>query len=260
MPGADNILIYNNGQGRPDGDYSTINEIVPPLNRQKTYDFTIGTAYGPTESVWIYKAANPTDFYGMNISGTQRLANGNTLICEGPNGRFFEVTESKQIVWEYINPVAAGIILSQEDPIPSSPMGQKNQVFRCYRYAPDYPGLAGNNLTPGNPIEKDAYPITLKNPETNPSCFQVWSTAHKNEIFVSFSLDVTANVYLHFYDLSGKKLFTRYHQQLSSGIHQLNMNLATFTDRTSSMNILYAVLDISTANNIQQFKKQIIIP
>ena len=28
-----------------------------------------------------------------------------------------------------------------------------NQVYRAYRYAPDYPGLQGLDLTPGEPIE-----------------------------------------------------------------------------------------------------------
>ncbi len=38
------------------------------------------------------------------IPGAQRLKNGNTLICEGLWGRFFEVTRDKEIVWEYILP------------------------------------------------------------------------------------------------------------------------------------------------------------
>ena len=29
---------------------------------------------------------------------------GNTLICEGSNGRIFEVTPAGEIVWEYVNP------------------------------------------------------------------------------------------------------------------------------------------------------------
>ena len=34
----------------------------------------------------------------------QRLPNGNTLITEGAGGRIFEVTNDRQIVWEYMNP------------------------------------------------------------------------------------------------------------------------------------------------------------
>ncbi len=45
------------------------------------------------------------DFYSSFISGTQRLSNGNTLICSGANGTIFEVTPEKAIVWKYVNPV-----------------------------------------------------------------------------------------------------------------------------------------------------------
>ena len=49
------------------------------------------------------------DFYSFFISGAQRLANGNTLICSGANGTFFEVTPEKEIVWKYVNPVKGGL-------------------------------------------------------------------------------------------------------------------------------------------------------
>ena len=39
-----------------------------------------------------------------NISGSERLPNGNTLICSGASGRLFEVTTGGEVVWEYINP------------------------------------------------------------------------------------------------------------------------------------------------------------
>jgi hypothetical protein len=57
---------------------------------------------------WIY-AADKSDqpiwtFFSHYIGGAQRLANGDTLICEGANGRIFEVTANGEIVWEYVNP------------------------------------------------------------------------------------------------------------------------------------------------------------
>ena len=48
---------------------------------------------------WSYTA--PT-FFAQNISGTQRLPNGNTLVTEGPDGWLFEVTKDGMIVWEYV--------------------------------------------------------------------------------------------------------------------------------------------------------------
>jgi hypothetical protein len=115
-PGAGNILVFNNGTGRSDGNYSTIDEIVPPVDGDGNY-----SGYGPTAPEWTYTAVTPTDFYATNISGTQRLSNGNTLICDGPSGYFFEVTEAGEIVWEYDHGDTA--------------------VFRVIRYEADYAGL-----------------------------------------------------------------------------------------------------------------------
>lgn len=43
-------------------------------------------------------------FYSPYISSAQLLPNGNTLICEGNQGRIFEVTRDLETVWEYIVP------------------------------------------------------------------------------------------------------------------------------------------------------------
>ena len=95
----------------------------------------------------------PTDFYGMNISGVQRLSNGNTLVCNGPSGDFFEINANDEIVWEYISPVGmGGSIISQ-----GSTPGQ-NAVFRCTQYSPDYEGFDGTTLTSGAPIEINPLP------------------------------------------------------------------------------------------------------
>jgi hypothetical protein len=134
LPGEGNILIFNNGERRGRA-YSSVDEIVPPVDDAGHY-----TGYGPDAPVWSY--ADPEHFYGENISGVQRLPNGNTLICEGPSGRIFEVTSAGEIVWEYVNP-----IFSQ------SPQGPRNSVFRAERYAPDFAGFVDRDLAPGTPIE-----------------------------------------------------------------------------------------------------------
>ena len=57
---------------------------------------------------WEYNAEKSNrpiwSFFSHYISGAQRQPNGNTLICEGANGRIFEVTPNGEIVWEYVNP------------------------------------------------------------------------------------------------------------------------------------------------------------
>ncbi len=156
LPGEGNIIVFNNGDGRPQGNYSTVIEIVPPVDHDGNYQQPApGTAYAPAEPIWSYQADPPSGFYSGNISGAQRLGNGNTLICSGSKARFFEVTPTGDIVWVYFNPVSDIGILSQGDAIP--PEGAN--VFRCARYTSDYPGLLGHDLTPGGVIE--LYPISI---------------------------------------------------------------------------------------------------
>ncbi len=125
-PGEGHITIYNNGLGRPDGEYSSIEEIIPPVDNNGNYYLETGSAYGPENSFWSYTADNPTDFYSSKYSSAQRLPNGNTLICEGEKGFFFEVTSGKKIVWEYTN---------------NYPIWFLNDVFKTQRYPLDYPGI-----------------------------------------------------------------------------------------------------------------------
>lgn len=120
-PGYGNIIIFNNGGGRPQGDYSSVDEIVPPINVDGSYSLSQGSSYGPESAVWSYTAQNPTDFYAKNISGQKRLPNGNTLICDGPKAHFFEVNVLGEIVWEH---------------------NHFGDVFRVERYGTDYSGLA----------------------------------------------------------------------------------------------------------------------
>ena len=62
------------------------------------------------------------------MSGSQRLPNGNTMICNGRDGLFFEVTHEKEIVWKYFN----------WRPLPVLNL---NNVFKTQWYQSDYPGL-----------------------------------------------------------------------------------------------------------------------
>ena len=71
--------------------------------------------------VWSYTAPN---FFATNISGAQRLPNGNTLITEGPDGRIFEVTKDSAIVWEYVYPAFSGGARGGRP---------TNSVYRAYR-------------------------------------------------------------------------------------------------------------------------------
>jgi len=152
-PGAGNILIFNNGIGR---GYSTINQIVPPVDAAGNYTIATGTAFGPALPVWTYAGSPATDFYSAEISGCQRLPNGNTLICEGVKGNLFEVTSAGACVWQYLCPVTDSGPLTQGGTIAEDsvrPGQYMNAVFRVYRYGTGYAGLAGRDLTPQGTIE-----------------------------------------------------------------------------------------------------------
>jgi hypothetical protein len=108
LPGEGHMLVFNNGGRRPGGDYSSVDELVLPVDEQGLYVRKTGAAFGPEQAVWSYSAPKKSDFYAFFISGAHRLPNGNTMICSGPNGTLFEVTPGKEVVWKYVNPVKGG--------------------------------------------------------------------------------------------------------------------------------------------------------
>ncbi len=99
LRGAGNILVYNNGVGRPEGSFSSVDEIVTPIGPDGRYARDPGGTFGPDAAVWSCENAGGTSFYSPIISGAQRLPNGNTLICVGQPGIFYEVDESCNAQW-----------------------------------------------------------------------------------------------------------------------------------------------------------------
>ena len=125
-PGEGHITVFNNGFLRLDSLHSSVDEIIPPVDENGFYYLEPGHAYGPREPIWSYTAENPTDFYASIISGAQRLPNGNTLICDGISGEFFEVNMEKDIVWKYVN--------LYPEPV-------KTNVVKIHCYPLDYHGI-----------------------------------------------------------------------------------------------------------------------
>ncbi len=185
-PGAGNILVFNNGLNRlppgiasprdlppnpvgKDWGYSSVDEIVPPASKDGTYTLAPGAAYGPAALKWTYSAKNPADFFAEAISGAQRLPNGNTLVCDGTSGVFFEVTPDGQTVWKYVNPVVRTGPLAQGQAPGLDHRGHKwNAVFKVTRYAPDYAGLKGKDLTPKDVIPGSGPQMPERTPGAEP--------------------------------------------------------------------------------------------
>ena len=160
LPGAGNILVFNNGYELVENPplHSSIEEIAPPMNGY-AYRRAPGTAYPPAgEPAWSYAAQTPTDFYSRIMGSTQRLPNGNTLICDSTSGNLFQVTPDGKQVWKYLYPMDGGTPLKQgEEPSISQTLGQdyllNNNIYRAYWYAPGHPGLQKYDLTPRDTIE-----------------------------------------------------------------------------------------------------------
>jgi len=123
-PGEGHILVFNNGNNRPSGQYSSVDEFAPPVNSNGEYYLEPGSAYGPEDYTWSYTANPPTTFYSHVFGGAQRLKDGNTLICGGLSGKFFEVTPDKTTIWQWTNPY---------------PNPNQNDVFKIDYIPPEEP-------------------------------------------------------------------------------------------------------------------------
>jgi hypothetical protein len=128
-PGEGHILVFNNGNNRPSGQYSSVDEFAPPVDSYGEYYLEPGSAYGPEDYSWSYTANPPTSFFSTVFGGAQRLKDGNTLICGGVTGKFFEVTPDKTTVWQWINPY---------------PNQNQNDVFKIDYIAPEEPPKPNN--------------------------------------------------------------------------------------------------------------------
>ncbi|PCJ54838.1 MAG: arylsulfotransferase [Planctomycetota bacterium] len=103
-PGAGNMLVLNNGNDRPGGPFSTVDEFVTPVLLDGTYTLPVGGIYGPSAATWSWQDPVPANFFTGFIGGAERQPNGNTLIIEGGSGRIFEVDDTDAVVWTYLNP------------------------------------------------------------------------------------------------------------------------------------------------------------
>ncbi len=116
LPDGGNIMIFNNGDGRPGGNASSVDIVNPPVDSLGNYTYTAGSPFLPTNLFWTLACEN----YSNHLSGAQRFPNGNTMVIEGTSGHFYEVAPNGTKVWEYHT---------------------GGQCTRAYRYPPGYPGL-----------------------------------------------------------------------------------------------------------------------
>jgi len=152
LPDEGKIIVFNNGAGRPGGSRSSVDIVDPAIDTSGAYILEGEGPFGPDTLFWTYDGGDDNSFYAQRVSGAERMPNGNTLICVGIFGEFFEINEQEEIVWKYRSPI------SRNGPVSQGQVPTGRDVFRAYRYDSDYPGLAGRDLFPMGPLELDPLP------------------------------------------------------------------------------------------------------
>lgn len=150
-PGAGHITVFNS-QNIPS---TSVDEIIPPVDKNGFYYLEPGSTYGPEEPIWSISSEDPYNFESRGYSGAQRLPDGNTLISSVLGCSFFVVTPEKNLVWKYIY----SLVVNQE-------------TFKMEYYPLDYPGLNCLSLSEqssqSNPIPQSQSSIqTIIQPATS---------------------------------------------------------------------------------------------
>jgi hypothetical protein len=151
MRDSGSIMLFNNGWGR-DTAYSSVDIIRTPILSNGSYIYN--TSYGPSNAAWMYTDSIKTKFYSQIISGAEMLPNGNVLICSGVQGRLFEVTANKKLVWQFRNPVNATTIQTDGQ------VAGNNSVFRCSFYPSSHPAFKNRTLSSFGTMERSSYPYS----------------------------------------------------------------------------------------------------
>ena len=120
-----NFLVFNNNKF---SDKSSVDEILIPQNSDGTYNLLTNTNILPENTEWSY---DNQQFYSSRLSGAKRLANGNTLITDGMDGTLYEINNSKEIVWQYQNPIQTN-----------------TAIFKAIKYEKNHAAFTNKQLTP----------------------------------------------------------------------------------------------------------------
>jgi len=92
FPGQGNILLFNNFHT---SDYSTVLEVVPPIDQSGSYSIDQINAFEPNDFYWMYTL----DYLAPVRGGVWRLPNGNTIVTTYE--QLFEIGFNDNIEWIY---------------------------------------------------------------------------------------------------------------------------------------------------------------
>ncbi len=218
LNGSGNILLFNNGLDRLDSSYSTVDEFSLPIDINGHYSYSSVLAFGPSELTWSYKMNKEN--YSSKFSSAQRLSNGNTLICSGSSGLFFEINPDNKIVWKYVNPVTA------DGPATQGEIIQNNSVGRCKKYGSNYLGFADVDLIPGKPIEIYSG-VSIENRHIIDNKFILYDNypnPFNPTTTISYNLSHKMSIKLEIFNIQGIKIATLVNQEQLPGKYSVDWN------------------------------------
>ena len=129
------------------------------MNRKYSRVVEVDPATG--QIVWQYHAPIKSEFFSPTKGSAQRLANGNTLICNADHGQAFEVTREGEVVWEWWSAIVEerSWLRDFQERICEPPY--RTVIYRMLRISPESlarlkrPALAGDKLE-GDEITRSA--------------------------------------------------------------------------------------------------------
>ena len=221
------VILFNNGFNRTP-DFSSVHTISTAINEDGSYTVPSGKRFGPEDFDWTYQ--DPVDaelFYSRILSSAQRLPNGNTLICEGTKGKFFELDSEDNIVWTYIQPIG------NNGPLAQGATPAVKSIFRAEKYPTDYPAFRNRDMTPGDPIELD-FNLDLCKVLSTPEFENAKELTIPNPVTDRLVLATDLNVEkIEVYNVQGQKILVAFQEKsvnftsIPSGIYFVKI----YTDR-----------------------------
>ncbi|NNE27269.1 MAG: hypothetical protein HKN09_10535 [Saprospiraceae bacterium] len=219
-PNEGDIIIYNNGNGRPGPDYSTVEILTPSQDSAGFYSIHDTDPFGPEQSEVLYGEDASQRFYSPFLSNAQLLSNGHILINAGSPGDIFEVNIFGNTVWQYHIPLFGDFPATQGQDV------FNNSNFRAYKYLPDYSGFDGIDIEAQEPIENNPAPCMSITSiiEINHEQNQIIYNPHDRIVRIpSFSNPFS----LYILDISGRKVYSgnqdhiKLSHDLASGIYTI---------------------------------------
>jgi len=134
-----NLLIFDNGWHRPEGERSRVVEVDPKTGK----------------IVWQFSTQMAHAFNSRYQGAVHKLPNGNYFITSTGSGHLMEVTGGKkpnEIVWEWYSPLVKGekfkcFATDEADTSIAGTTQITTSIHRAFRYPKDYPAFKGKDLS-----------------------------------------------------------------------------------------------------------------